>query len=172
MKSFRKIIKGFNKVADVLDEISAAVCVLCLTIQVVTVLVLVVGRYFFSVVPQGTEELCILCMVWIALLSTSLCIRDDTHMKMDILDMFASPRVIDYIKLLDAVILIVFSIMMIKYGLVLWKLKFGSHMSGLPLSGAWYYASLPISGVLNTFSAIVFFFTTLQRIIDSDEEGK
>ena len=170
MAAFRKILSQLNKVADIIDEISSVICVFCLTLQIGTIFVLVVGRYFFKMVPQGTEELCLLCMVWIALISITLCIRDDSHMKMDLIDMFVSERAVDYIRVLDGIILVVFSAMMVKYGIVLWKLKWGSHMTGLPMSGAWFYAVLPLSGVLLCFSSVLFVLNTVCKLIDNKNE--
>lgn len=171
MKALRKVFSCLNKIQDVLEEISSAICVFCLSLQILTITVLVIGRYFFKKVPQGTEELCLLCMVWIALLSITLCIRDDSHMKMDILDMFVSERAVDYIRVFDGIILVVFSVLMVKYGFVLWKLKWGSTLTGLPMSGAWFYAVLPISGILCGFSSLVFLLNTIAKLSGTDNGG-
>lgn len=167
MKNLKRITAIMGKVADVLDKISNFICVALLTLQVVTIGVLVVGRYFFHVIPQGTEELALLCMVWISMLSIALCIRDDSHMKMDIVDMFVKPEIIEYFRVFCGILMVVFSGFMIRYGVVLWKLKWGTTMSGLPLSGASYYAALPVAGILVLFSSVCFLLNTVVKIAEN-----
>lgn len=167
MNSLKKITAILSKVADLLDKIANFICVALLTLQVGTIGVLVVGRYFFRMIPQGTEELALLCMVWIAMLSISLCIRDDSHMKMDIIDMFVKPEIIEYFRVFCGILLVVFSGFMIRYGVILWKLKWGTTMSGLPLSGASYYAALPIAGILILISSLCFLLNTIVKIAEN-----
>jgi len=170
MKNLKRITTILSKVADVLDKVSNFICVALLTLQVATIGVLVVGRYFFRVIPQGTEELALLCMVWISMLSISLCIRDDSHMKMDIVDMFVKPEVVQYFRVFCGILLVVFSGFMIRYGVILWKLKWGTTMSGLPLSGASYYAALPVAGILILISSLCFLLNAIVKIAEDRQQ--
>ena len=170
MKNLKRISEILSKAADILDKIANFICVALLTLQVGTIGVLVVGRYFFRVIPQGTEELALLCMVWISMLSISLCIRDDSHMKMDVVDMFVKPEIIQYFRVFCGILLVVFSGFMIRYGVVLWKLKWGTTMSGLPLSGASYYAALPVAGILVLISSVCFLLNTIVKITEDKKQ--
>lgn len=166
MKILRKVADGLNSISLVFEKISNFICIVCLTLQICTIGVVVVGRYFFSKVPMGTEELALLCMVWIAMLSMSLCIRDDSHMRMDLIDMFVKKDKIEYFQILCGMILIIFNILMIKYGFKLFKMKINSRMSSLPISGAWFYAPLPLAGVLNTVAALAFMLNHIVSIVE------
>lgn len=167
MKGLRKVAAILNSVSTILEKVSNAVCVGCLTLQVITIGIVVIGRYFFSIVPQGTEELALLCMVWIAMLSMNLSIREDGHMKMDVIDRFVKKDKIKYFQMACGIIMIVFNILMIRYGFTLWRLKWNSTMSGLPLSGAWQYLVLPIAGFLNTITSCSFLLNTILSVVDS-----
>lgn len=167
MKGLRKIAAVLNSISTVLEKISNAICVGCLSLQVITIGIVVVGRYFFNKVPQGTEELALLCMVWIAMLSMNLSIREDGHMKMDVIDRFVKKDKIKYFQIACGIIMVIFNILMIRYGLTLWRLKWNSTMSGLPLSGAWQYLVLPIAGFLNTITSCSFFLNTTLSLVDS-----
>ena len=52
-----KGLKLFSRVADVVNQIINAVCVVLLTVQLIAIVVMVFGRYFFKYVPPGTEQL-------------------------------------------------------------------------------------------------------------------
>lgn len=171
MKVLKKAADVLNAVSTVLEKVSNAICVGCLTLQVVTIGIVVVGRYFFNKVPQGTEELALLCMVWIAMLSMNLSIREDGHMKMDLIDRFVKKDKIKYFQLVCAIIMIVFNVLMIRYGYTLWRLKWNSTMSGLPLSGAWLYLVLPIAGFLNTITSCSFLLNTCISISEGRKEA-
>ena len=68
--------KWFDRLELWIEKIINGICVAAITIQVLAILVMVFGRYFFSYVPMGTEELALFCMVWFSLLSISLSVRD------------------------------------------------------------------------------------------------
>lgn len=170
MNAFRKFVAVLNKIADKLEAVANFICVVCLTVQVATIVVLVIGRYFFHKVPVGTEELALLCMVWMALLSICLNVRKDEHLKMEVIDMLCPESSIKYFQMICAVLTFVFSCYMIKYGYSIWTLKFGTVMSSLPISGAWFYAVIPLAGLLTAFVAVVFFLTLILKVVDKGTE--
>ena len=167
MNAFRKTVAILNKIADKLEAAANFICVICLTVQVITIVVLVIGRYFFHKVPQGTEELALLCMVWMALLSICLNVRKDEHLKMEVVDLFCPESSIKYFQVICAVLTFIFSCYMIKYGYAIWTLKFGTVMSSLPISGAWFYAVIPLAGLLTAFVSVVFLLTLVLKFIDT-----
>ena len=59
---------------------------------------------------------------------------------------------------------------MIKYGYSIWTLKFGTVMSSLPISGAWFYAAIPLAGILTAFVSVVFFLNLILKFIDEKLE--
>lgn len=48
----------------------------------------------------------------------------------------------------------------------IWTLKFGTVMSSLPLSGACFYAAIPLAGVLTAFISVVFFLNQILELIN------
>jgi len=73
---------------------------------------------------------------------------------------------IKYFQLISSILTIVFSIYMIKYGMSLWQLRWGTVMSTINVSNAWYYAVVPLSGVITTFVGFVFLMNTILKIIE------
>ena len=167
MNAFRKTVAAMNKIADVLEGIANFICVVCLCVQIATIVVLVIGRYFFQKVPVGTEELALLCMVWTAILSIALNIRKDEHLKMEVIDIFCPESVIKYFRLICAVLTFILGGFMLKHGYSIWTLKFGTVMSSLPITGAAFYAVLPLAALLILYISVVFFLNQVLEIYDA-----
>lgn len=169
---FRKIVSVLNKIQDKIEMIANIICVFCLTMQTALICIMVAGRYFFKKVPPGTEELALLAMVWMALLSITLSIRDDSHLKMELVDLFVSERGIKFFQIFSGIATGVFGVYMVNYGLPLWKLRWGTRMSTIHMSNAWYYAVIPLTGVLMVFAASVFVLNSILAIIDEKQRLK
>ena len=123
--------KWFDILEGWVERLINAICVGAITIQVIAILIMVFGRYFFSYVPMGTEELALFCMVWFSLLSISLSVRDDTHVKMEIVDKFLPGKAVRCIKVCSGIVVMVFALLMIGYGITLVRLVSGTVMSAM-----------------------------------------
>jgi TRAP-type C4-dicarboxylate transport system permease small subunit len=131
--------------------------VIFLTCQVISIIVMVFGRYLFSYVPRATEEFSLFCMVWFSLLSISLSIRDDSHIKMEIMDALVARDKLKYFQYFAAILTLGFSVYMVVYGYKLVELTARTQMSGFQISEGWLYLSIPVSGVCMALSGVVFF---------------
>lgn len=154
-----------------MDRVERAINLLCvtlLTMQVISIIVMVFGRYFFKIVPQGTEEFALTCMVWFSLLSISLSIRDDSHIKMEIMDALVSKEKLLYFQYFAAVMSLGFSGLMIKHGIRLVRLTAGTQMGGLRISEGWLYLAIPVSGVCMGLASVVFLIERIRRRRNDD----
>lgn len=150
-----------------IETVINGICVGAITIQVIAILVMVFGRYFFSYVPMGTEELALFCMVWFSLLSISLSVRDDSHVKMEVVDKLFPEKAVWWIKVFSGVVMLVFSVLMIGYGCGLVKLVSGTVMSAMRISKGWLYLSIPVSGFCIALCDISYMIRLFRR--DEDE---
>ena len=166
MQFLRKFTAVLNAICEKLEKAANFICVFCLTMQTVLICILVVGRYIFKFVPPGTEELAVLCMVWTALLSMILSIRDDSHLKMELIDLFVSADKIKYFQVISGILTVTLSVFMLKYGIPLWKLRWGTTMTSIKMSNAWYYAVIPLAGVLIGFCGLAFTLNSIIGIVD------
>lgn len=149
--------QALSKVIDTIEKVINSICVIFLTIQVVSIIVMVIGRYLFKYVPRGTEELSLFSMVWFSLLSISLSIKDDSHIKMEIMDVLVAPEKLKYFQYFAAVVMIVFSILMVVNGGKLVVLCAPTTLTGIQISEGWLYLAIPVSGVCMTVMSIFFF---------------
>lgn len=160
-----------NNLSAAMDRVEKTInflCVVFLTVQVISIIVIVFGRYVFRFVPQGTEELALTCMVWFSLLSISLSIRDDSHIKMEIMDALVSKEKLVYFQYFAAFMSLGFSGLMIKYGINLVELTAGTQMGGLRISEGWLYLAIPASGLCMGLASLVFLIERFRRRRNDD----
>ncbi|WP_069999482.1 TRAP transporter small permease [Cellulosilyticum sp. I15G10I2] len=154
---------NISKIMDRLDAMVNLFCVVFLTLQVVSIIIMIIGRYFFNYVPRGTEEFALFCMVWFSLLSISLSIRDDAHIKMELMDVLVAADKIKYFQYLSALVNIIFSVFMISYGVELVKLTSSNILSTFRISEGFLYLAIPVSGVFMMIASIVLIIENVRR---------
>lgn len=146
-----------------IEKLINIACVVFLTFQVISIIVMVFGRYLFNYVPRATEEFSLFCMVWFSLLSISLSIRDDSHIKMEIMDALVAPDKLKYFKYFAAFMSLAFSIWMVRYGYQLVLLTAGTRMPGFQVSEGWLYLAIPVSGFFMALANVVFFIEKIRE---------
>lgn len=75
-----------ERIVDFFYDAVQWVCVACLAGQVVVVSYTVFGRFVLNDTPPWGDEIARVLMVWMSLLSASLAVRDDTHVRITMLD--------------------------------------------------------------------------------------
>lgn len=143
---------------ELLTKVINIICVTFLTVQIISIIVMVIGRYFFSYVPRGTEEFALFSMVWFSLLGISLSFKDDSHIKMEIIDLIVGPDKVVFFEFFAYLITMIFGFVMVFKGIDLVKLTKTTTLSGILISEGWLYLSLPVGGacvVLMSISLII-----------------
>lgn len=168
-----KILKGFSRLADVVNQVINAVCVVLLTVQLIAIIVMVFGRYFFRHVPAGTEQLALFSLVWFAMLSISLSVRDDSHVKMEVIDKLVGPKNVIWFQLFCALVTAAFGVIMVVYGRQICAITSMSKLTGTKIPTSWLYGSAVFGGCCMVFNCIVFAVEALtKRFLGKEEEGK
>ncbi len=104
-------------------------------------------RYILHITPRWGEQAILLCMVYMALISASLAVRTDTHIRVMLIDYLLPTKAIDFLKAMSHFCIFAFSVFMIVYGIQFTKLMQASIMSGLGCKQSVLYASVPIAGI-------------------------
>lgn len=104
-------------------------------------------RYILHSTPRWGEQAILLCMVYMALISASLAVRTDTHIRVMLIDYLLPQKVIGILKAMSHVMIFGFSLFMIIFGIQFTALMGKSVMSGLGCKQSFLYASVPIAGV-------------------------
>lgn len=142
-----KILNRFYWLAEVM-------CKIMMCIQIVCVAFVVIGRFVFSKTPAWGEETTLLCLVWVALISAAITLRENGHMRITAFDHRLSKKTLLVLDLLTDVFLLVFAGMMIKEGLNLAKITSMSILPGLRIKSSYLYSATWVSGIVYIIAVI------------------
>ena len=148
--------KALIKASDICNAIINFCCVTLLTAQTLAIIMMVIGRYVFNKVPAWTEQIAIFCMVWFAMFSIALGVRRDSHVKVELIDTFASPRVLLFFKLFGCVATMIFGYIMVRYGMALSQMTWKSMLSAFRVPVGLQYLSAVAGGLFMLFNGIVY----------------
>ncbi|MBR1477448.1 MAG: TRAP transporter small permease [Lachnospiraceae bacterium] len=150
MADFFKAVDKIRPVYDVVYKITLFVCKLLLVGDILITSMSVVGRYVsFVPDPAWTEEIVLMLMSYMAVLSAALAIRKKSHIRMTALDRYLPSALIKALDILSDVAVLVLAVIMITTG---WKYAStigskGTFVSIPSLSRFWKYFPIPIAGV-------------------------
>jgi TRAP-type C4-dicarboxylate transport system permease small subunit len=124
----------------------------CKTLLVADILITsmaVLGRYVsFIPDPAWSEEVVLTCMVYMAVLSAAMALRNDSHIRMTALDKYMPLKMVRALDVAADIAVIAFSVMMLISG---WKFCTGlgskGYYTSIPtLSKFWLYFPIPLAG--------------------------
>lgn len=162
--------KALIKMSDICNAIINFCCVVLLTAQTLAIIMMVIGRYVFNKVPAWTEQFAIFCMVWFAMFSIALGVRKDSHVKVELVDTFASPRVLLFFKLFGCLATMVFGYIMVRYGVALSQMTWKSMLSAFRVPVGLQYSSAVAGGLFMLFNGIVYSVELLAKEQKSKQE--
>jgi TRAP-type C4-dicarboxylate transport system permease small subunit len=136
-----------NKTMKRVIHILESSCILFLFLQVTIVIIVVFGRFVLNKTPQWGEEVALLNMVWLSMVSAVLAEMDDDHIRMNIIDRLLSKKLIRIRELVFNVINAAFSLFLIVEGFKLAFLTRKSIMPGSRLPVPILYLSVPFASI-------------------------
>ncbi len=165
---FPKILSERGKIMaekffDMLFGIVKSICKIMLCIQVISVTIVFVGRYFFNVTPAWGEELTLFCLVWLSLMGASLPIRTSGHLHVTLLDFLCKPKTIAKIDTIGDALTVVFAVVIFGAGLAMTKQVSGTILHGIRISKGFLYAAVPASMVLYLLALIDKYYRLLRQ---------
>ncbi len=146
---------GFDIFADRFSRLMVGLCVCIFAVMVFSVSYGVVGRYLpFVRAPRWTQELAILCMVWLCFVGAGAAVKDGRHVRMTIIESIVPKSWIHPLRLFAYVVLVIVNLFWVVYGIQTTILSHASKMSatGWPLSVT--YLSLVIGGLYGAVMAV------------------
>jgi len=140
-------ISAVTKFFDAVYFLFMSFCKLCFIGMVLITAYVVFGRFVLNNSPVWGEPIVLMCMVYMSLISASLAIRRDTHIRMTIIDFLVPAKVIDILKAAAQVMIFGFSIFMIVNGWQFAMLAGKNVITGVGIKSMWLYLSVPMAGV-------------------------
>lgn len=139
------MIKTINKGVDWLEGVAMTVLMLIAT---VVAIIQVIARYVFSNSLYWSEETILYSLITMSFLAASMGVRYSAHISVEILQIFAGPRLARVLKFISILLGVLFAVTLIYYG---WQLfirtnKMGQLSPAMRIPVAYVYLSIPISG--------------------------
>jgi len=140
---------GLNKVLEF-------ICCVLLALMTIFATWQVASRYVFSNPSTVTEELVLICFVWMGLLGAAYLFGKQEHMAMTFLFDKLSEKNQNKVKLLYEVIIMGFAVLVLVFGgWNMSQLSMGQLSSSLQIPMGYIYLALPLSGVITAIYNIL-----------------
>jgi len=135
-------------VCDAIEKVINAVISILLTLMTVVIFYQVVLRYGFQSSNIWAEEFAVYSFIWVTLLGSACAVKRFQHFEIDFLMKIIPESVKKYITYMNYALMIVFLMVLIRYGILI-TMKTGNQVSaGLHIPMSMMYASVPIGSAL------------------------
>lgn len=122
-----------TKIEKFLYNVANWICIFSLTMIIVVMMIVVVGRYFFRYTPSWSEELALFLLTWVGLFSSCIAERNGTHIRLSFIDHSLPPIVLKVFAIIRYFLKLGFFALMLYYGIKIFsttKQMFGAiHLS-------------------------------------------
>ena len=144
------VLDKIKPVYDIVEKIMMIICKLLLIGDILVTCYIVVGRYIsFIDPPVWGEQVVLTLMVYMAVLSATIAIRNNAHIRMTSFDRYLPKKVLMSLELVSDILVLVLGYVMLKHGwdsaykMLIRKTVYDS----LPwLSRFWMYFPVPVAG--------------------------
>jgi TRAP-type C4-dicarboxylate transport system permease small subunit len=146
----KELLDNVKKVDRIFAWIEKGIMKICQFFMIAMVLIVsysVFARFILHNPPAWGEEGAIFCMVWVALLSSALAVKDGRHIRMTLIEHILPPRIHSGLYKFIHLFIFVVGVVLLVYGIKITELTRLSQMASLPISQAWLYLSLPLAGL-------------------------
>ena len=148
-----KIFNAFEKIKPVYNWTYKVVMFICKILLIVDILVTsmaVCGRYVsFIPDPAWSEQVVLTCMVYMAVLSATLAIHTNSHIRMTVFDQYLPAKVVKTLDVVADIAVMVLGYILLTKGIEVCNsplAKFGKYESLPWLSRVWMYIPIPLAG--------------------------
>lgn len=155
-----------TKFFDFVYKFFMTICKIFFTLMVVLTSYVVFNRFVLKGSLPWGEPVILMCMVYMCMISASLAIRADTHIRMTIIDMIAPEKFVCVLRALAQVCIFAFSIFMIIFGWQFSMVAGRNVITGVGIKSMWLYLSVPLAGValcLMEIERVINFFDRKKR---------
>jgi TRAP-type C4-dicarboxylate transport system permease small subunit len=147
-----KLFRALDKVKvvyDIAEKVMMFICKLLLIADILVTCYIVIGRYIsFIPAPVWGEQVVLTLMVYMAVLSATLAIRNNAHIRMTCFDRYLPKKMVMVLDIISDLLVMVLGYVMLVHG---WTaaIKLGARgfYDSLPwLSRFWMYLPVPVAG--------------------------
>lgn len=148
-----KIFNTLDKIKPLYDwtyKIVMFICKLLLIVDILVTSMAVCGRYIsFIPDPAWSEQVVLTCMVYMTVLSATLAIYTNSHIRMTVFDQYLPKKVVNTLDVIADLAVMILGIILLVKGIEVCQsplAKFGKYESMPWLSRVWMYVPIPLAG--------------------------
>ena len=148
-----KFFDLFDKIRPIYSwtyKIVMFICKILLIVDILVTSMAVAGRYVsFIPDPAWSEQVVLTCMVYMAVLSATLAIRTNSHIRMTVFDQYLPKNVVKTLDVVSDIAVMVLGYILLTKGIEVCNsplAKFGKYESLPWLSRVWMYIPIPLAG--------------------------
>jgi len=144
------VLDKIKPVYDIVEKIMMVICKLLLIGDILVTCYIVIGRYIsFIDPPVWGEQVVLTLMVYMAVLSATIAIRNNAHIRMTCFDPYLPKNLIRILDIVSVLLVMLLGYVMLVYG---WDSAYkmlirNTKYDSLPwLSRFWMYFPVPVAG--------------------------
>ena len=148
-----KFFEVFDKIRPLYSwtyKIVMFICKILLIVDILVTSMAVAGRYLsFIPDPAWSEQVVLTCMVYMAVLSATLAIRTNSHIRMTVFDDYLPKNVVKTLDVVSDIAVMLLGYILLTKGIEVCNsplAKFGKYESMPWLSRVWMYIPIPLAG--------------------------
>ena len=150
-----------KKIEDFIYKVGEQLCIVFLLLMVIIVCITVFGRFVLNNTPAWGDETAIACMVWFGLVSSALAERDNSHIRVSVLDNIYPKTLVRIFHLITYLLKLFFA------GVICWnsiRLEIFNKkvfMASVPISESW----VSLAGTVMGFMMLAFLLFRIKKEI-------
>jgi len=167
------------RIVNILDYLMKAGLIIFSLVMIGTCGLQVVSRYLLDHPFSWTEELARYSFIWWSFIGAAYVVRLNGHLGMDFLVNMMPKKARTAVQRIVFLISLGFSLLMVYYGIKISIIQAGQEGDLIPISMAWVYAVVPLTGAIMAvyFIFLFFFWTEPEPLVECEwlpeaEQGK
>ena len=138
----------FENLSRDLDKVTQWICIVLILLMTIEVLTGVFFRYVLNAPIKWGEELARLIMVWAGLLGISIALKNGEHIGLEMLTSQLSGRPLYLVRLIVNLMIFVFLLVLLIWGVEICREAWASFMPGLQISWTWSHLAIPVTAAI------------------------
>ncbi|GHV53857.1 2,3-diketo-L-gulonate TRAP transporter small permease YiaM [Deltaproteobacteria bacterium] len=158
------MLKKYSAFLDVLNKALFFVIAVLAAAMTLIILYQVVLRYCFNAANIWAEELAKFLFVWVTVLGSSIAIRKNVHLKVDLFLSLLKPRARLILQIVSYLLILGFLIYLCRLGISLMGNTMVNRSAGLRVPMAIPYSAVPVGAFLMSLTCLEFILKRAQEL--------
>ena len=140
--------KGYTYFLDKIEQVILFILAIMLMIMTASIFYQVILRYIFKMPNIWAEELTRFLFVWVTFLGSALCIRRNSHLRVEFFINLLKPTTRAFVQIIIYLLIMVFLFVLLKLGLVLVASTTVNKSAGMQIPMAVPYSAIVVGTLL------------------------